>query len=103
MQDSATKSTAGCQKSDKRSGYFSRFFVGSNKAKVDSQPPANVGDVKAPANKESDSQNEGIRERERVAPPSPPSPVYEAVYHTVYQNSRSVHNNSSPFQKVDDS
>lgn len=100
MPDSGTKATAGRQKSDKRSSYLSRFFVGSNKAKVDNHPPANV---KAPANKESDSQNEGIRETERMAPPSPPSPVYEAVYHTVFQNSRSVHNNGSPFQKVADS
>lgn len=61
-----------------------------------------MGDVKAPANKESDSQNEGIRETERIALPSSPSPVYEAVHHTVYQNSRSVHNDG-PFQKMADS
>lgn len=82
-QEPTSKSTN--LKSGNRIGYLSRIFVGSDKAKVHTQPPGVQSELTAPTMTQIDSESEGIKEIERKMPSSISTQLYKAVYDTVQQ------------------
>lgn len=82
-QEPTSKSTN--LKSGNRIGYLSRIFVGSDKAKVHTEPPGARSELTAPTMTQIDSESEGIKETERKMPSSISTPLCKAVHDTVQQ------------------